>query len=447
MRPVRIAFIGQRGVPATIGGIEHHVEEIGSRLAARGHQVTVYARANYGPERLAEHRGMRVRYVPTLPTKRLEALIHSGLSTAAATLPGEHSHDIIHYHAIGPSVFSPLPRALSPARVVLTIHGLDQERAKWGLGARACLRAAGWISAHAPHATISVSRNLVDYYRERYGRTVHYIPNGVASPVVREPRQITDRWGLETGDYLLFLGRLVPEKAPDLLLRAFRQVHTPRRLVIAGGSSFTSGYVRLLNSLAAEDERVVTTGAVQGSLRDELYSNAAAFVLPSRLEGLPLTLLEAASYRLPVIVSDIPPHLEVLSRDTPGARLFPQGDQAALSRTLGAVLAALPDERRGAAELAERVVREYDWEVATDATETLYADLLRLRDTRLGLRRVAPSRPAGSRPLADLEPVDLRGVARPLAATPPPIAAVEPAAHAAPGSPVGPGESAAEGLG
>ncbi len=377
MKPLRIAFIGQRGVPATIGGIEHHVEEIGSRLVARGHEVTVYARANYTTSRVSEYRGMRVRYVPTAPTKHLEALVHSGLSTATAMLPGAQRADILHFHAIGPSVFTPLPRALSRRGVVLTVHGLDYERDKWGLGARTALRSAGWISAHVPHATITVSRNLSDFYLRRYGRVAHYIPNGVAAPVFREPRRIRERFGLAGGDYALFLGRLVPEKAPDLLLRAFRTVDTSSRLVIAGGSSFTDRYVEELASLAARDPRVLMVGPVQGELLDELYSNAALFVLPSSLEGLALTLLEAASYRLPLLASDIPPNREVIGSDRPGGRLFPSGDQAALAGALAAMLGAGDEARADARLLGDRITREYDWDDATEATEAVYASVLR----------------------------------------------------------------------
>ena len=376
MKPVRIAFIGQRGVPATIGGIEHHVEEIGSRLAARGHEVTVYTRGNYGGTRVREHRGMRVRYVPTAPTKHLEALVHSGLSTVAAMLPSQHSAHILHYHAIGPSVFTPLPRLLSNRRVVLTVHGLDYDRDKWGPGARTALRTAGWISAHVPHATITVSANLADYYRQRYGREAHHIRNGVTAPVVRAPRLITERWGLRGGDYVLFVGRLVPEKAPELLMAGFRGVDTSTRLVVAGGSSFTDDYVRTLETASALDSRILMAGSVYGELLQELYSNAAAFVLPSKLEGLPLTLLEAASYRIPLIASDIPPHREVIGQDGPGGRLFSSGDAAALRDTLSSVLGSLAGEREGAREVGDRVVREYDWDEATDATEDVYARLL-----------------------------------------------------------------------
>ena len=376
MRSASIAFIGQRGVPATIGGIEHHVEEIGARLVARGHDVTVYTRANYVSNHVTEYRGMRVRYIPTAPTKHLEALVHSGRSTAVAMMPGPNHADILHYHAIGPSVFTPLPRALTSRGVVLTVHGLDYDRDKWGVGARTALRSAGWISAHVPHATITVSKNLADFYLRRYGRVAHYIPNGVAAPVDRPPRLIDERFGLRGRDYALFLGRLVPEKAPDLLLRAFHTVDTSSRLVIAGGSSFTDRYVQQLEALAARDPRVLMVGTVQGELLQELYSNAALFVLPSRLEGLPLTLLEAASYRLPLVASDIPPHREIIGDDGPGGRMFPSGDENALAAALTETLEDLDAAFAGARLLGDRVTGDYDWDRATDATEAVYATVL-----------------------------------------------------------------------
>jgi glycosyltransferase involved in cell wall biosynthesis len=379
MKPASIAFIGQRGVPATIGGIEHHVEEIGARLADRGHDVTVYTRANYTADRISEHRGMRVRYIPTAPTKHLEALVHSGLSTGVAMLPGARRADILHYHAIGPSVFTPLPRALTRRGVVLTVHGLDYDRDKWGLGARTALRGAGWISAHVPHATITVSKNLADFYLERYGRIAHYIPNGVAAPVRRAPQLITERFGLQGGDYALFLGRLVPEKAPDLLVRAFRNVDTSARLVIAGGSSFTDKYVHELEVLAARDPRVLLVGSVQGELLQELYTNAALFVLPSRLEGLALTLLEAGSYRLPLVASDIPPNREVIGADSPGGRMFASGDERGLTAALTATVGDLQAARADADRLGDRIVREYDWDAATEATEDVYVQVLARR--------------------------------------------------------------------
>lgn len=381
MSSLRIAMIGQRGVPATFGGIEHHVEELGSRLAARGHEVLVYCRTNYAQERPSSFRGMRLVHLPTVSRKHLDAIVHSTLSTIDAV---RRRVDVVHYHAVGPGIPAVLPRYLSSCKVVLTVHGLDAERAKWGRGARAVLRTAQWLSARVPDATIVVSRDLERHYRARYRRAATYIPNGVAQRAPRPPELITERFGLKGDDYLLFVGRLVPEKAPHLLLEAFRDVVTDRRLVIAGGSSFTDEYVRLLRELAGADPRVLMPGYVYGELLDELYSNASAFVLPSSLEGLPLTLLEATAYGAPVVVSDIAPHLEVVATDGPGHRVFRRGDTAGLRRALATVIADPAGERRGARELRRRVLETYRWDAAVDATESLYRSLLERRGPAQG---------------------------------------------------------------
>ncbi|MBV8979608.1 MAG: glycosyltransferase family 4 protein [Acidimicrobiia bacterium] len=367
---MRIAFIGTRGVPATFGGIEHHVEEVGSRLAARGHDVTVYCRANYVAEGQQRYRGIELVRLRTVSSKRLDAIVHSALSTVRSIGQG---YDVVHFHALGPGVMTPVVHYGSRAKVVQTIHGLDDERAKWGSGARALLRGGGWLSAHVPDATVVVSRTLADHYITKYGRPTTYIPNGVVRPLaVPPPSEIATRFGLHGRDYVLFVGRLVPEKAPDLLLRAFRRVPGDVRLVIAGGSSFTDDYTDSLAALAAEDKRVVLPGYVYGETLAELYANAAAFVLPSTVEGLPLTLLEAASYGVPVVASSIGPHVEIVGQDGPGHRLVPAGDEHALTSALESTLAAGPDVFSGAGRLRDRVLEEYSWDRAVDATEALY---------------------------------------------------------------------------
>jgi glycosyltransferase involved in cell wall biosynthesis len=371
---LRIAMIGQRGLPATFGGIEHHVEELGRRLVERGHHVTVFCRTNYVNERPKELHGIDLRYLPTVGTKHLDAVLHSALSTAAA-LPGRF--DVIHYHALGPGIWAPVPRLLSRAKVALTVHGLDHERAKWGSRSKAALRMAAWMSAHVPDTTIVVGRHLVDHYAKEYNRPTVYIPNGVVEPTGRPPKEMTERFGLERGEYFLFLGRLVPEKAPDLLIRAFRRMAGDRRLVIAGGSSFTGGYVDELHQLGAEDPRVLFTGYVYGELLDELYSNATAFVLPSLLEGLPLTLLEAASYGTPVVASAIPPHVEVLGDSGPGRRLFESGDEDGLLRALEQSVDDPDAERVAAQMLRKEVMETYRWEDVVAATEDVYLHMLK----------------------------------------------------------------------
>jgi len=372
-RTLRVAMVGQRGVPATFGGVERHVEELGSRLAERGHEIVVYCRTNYVREQRSEYRGMHLRNLPTVNSKHLDAIVHSGVSTLDAMRRGV---DIVHYHAVGPGLPAFLPRYMSRAKVVQTVHGRDAERAKWGPAARTVLHAAEWSSAHVPDATIVVAANLADHYRRTYRRAAFVIPNGVEVHERRPPRAITDRWGLETGSYALFVGRLVPEKAPHLLIRAWRSIAGDRRLVIAGGSSFTDDYVRSLEREAAADPRVVLAGYVFGAPLEELYANAAAFVLPSALEGLPLTLLEAASYGTPIVASDIAPHVEVLESDAPGHRLFRAGSEASLLEAIARSFDDPVAEREAAEKLRDRIVATYRWDAVVDDTERLYRRVL-----------------------------------------------------------------------
>lgn len=378
-RGLRIAFIGQRGVPAGEGGIERHVEELGARLAARGHQVTVYCRSNYLAERPATHRGMTLRHLPTVPTKSLDFIAHSAISTVLA-MP--RRPDILHYHAIGSALVAPLPRIASGSGIVLTVHGLDQDREKWKGAGHLVLNLAAALSARVPHATITVSRALADHYATRYRREATYIPNGAPAAQRRPAGAMARRHGLTPGRYFLFVGRLVPEKRPDLLVRAFRDVPGDARLVIAGSSGFTDAYAARVAELAAADPRVVMAGGVYGQDLAELYSNAAAFVLPSSLEGLPITLLEAAAHRAPVIVSDIPPHREVLGADRPGARLLPSGDHPALTAALGDLLENPAAAARGAVDLRRRVLQHYSWEVAAESTELVYEQVLARRSAK-----------------------------------------------------------------
>ncbi|MEA2643684.1 MAG: hypothetical protein QOG08_710 [Chloroflexota bacterium] len=370
---LRIAFIGTRGVPAGEGGVERHVEELGSRLAARGHDVTVYCRTNYATDRRPTHRGMRLRYVATAGTKHLDFIAHSAASTILAM---GHPPDIIHYHAIGSALVAPLPRYLTRSRVVLTVHGLDYARQKWSGVARAALKVAAGLSAKVPHTTIVVSRALAEHYATRLGREAVYIPNGMPDGTVRGLGPIGDRLGLAGHDYVLFVGRLVPEKAPDLLVRAFRNVPGDARLVIVGSSGFTDAYAASVRQLAEADPRVLIAGGVFGDDLAELYSNASAFVLPSSLEGLPITLLEAVAHGSPVIVSDIAPHLEVVGGDGPGHRVVRQGDAGALTASISAALRDRAGERQGAAALLDRVSAQYSWDAITTQTEQVYARVL-----------------------------------------------------------------------
>lgn len=366
-RPLRIVMIGQKGLPATYGGIEHHVEQIGRRLADRGHRVTVFCRRSYGPVREGPFLGMRLRTAPTLATKHLDALVHSTTSSLLAL--GERS-DVVHYHGLGCAVTAPVPKYLSTARIVLTVHGLDHQRDKWGRAAKGLMSAGHWISHHVPDCTVAVSRELFGHY-EALGVSCAYIPNGVEATAAPSER-LLEPLGVQPGRYVLFVGRLVPEKRPDLLVTAFRTLPGDHRLVLVGGPSFTEAYVHELEVLARADARVLMPGYVYGERLAALYHHASAFVQPSALEGLPLTLLEAVAAGTPVIASDIAPHRELLDPSGAGGRLFPAGDGPALARTMARVLADPVAEHRGASVLREQVLRHYSWDSATTQLEQVY---------------------------------------------------------------------------
>jgi len=372
---MRIVMIGQRGVPATFGGIERHVEEVGAALVSRGHEVTVFCRSNYVQDSRSTHRGMTLCGLQTVGTKHLDAICHSVLSSAAALRSG---FDVVHYHALGPGLAAPLPRWLSTARVVQTVHGRDDQRAKWAPPARAVLKLGSWMSARVPDSTIVVSQDLAAFYRRCYHQDVRYIPNGVTMTRARRGAAALNRFGLQPGRYLLFVGRLVPEKAPDMLIKAFGRIAGDLKLVVVGGSSFSSSYVTTLERLASADSRVCLTGFQYGPALEELYANAAAFVNPSSLEGMPLTLLDAAGSGTPVVASDIAPHLEVLGRrDGPGRRLFRSGDESDLLGALGRALADPVRERFGASALRDEVLAAYQWDQVAEATEAVYEEILR----------------------------------------------------------------------
>jgi glycosyltransferase involved in cell wall biosynthesis len=371
---MRIAMIGQRGIPATFGGIERAVEELGAQLASRGHEVVVYCRSGYVEGPPVVHRGMTLRDLPTVNSKHLEAFVHTGLATADAMRQG---FDILHFHALGPGLFAPMARLDRRTRVVQTIHGLDDQRAKWGSCAQRILRVGAWTSARVPHATIVVSRDLQRHYLERWRRATHAIPNGVSRGVQASSyEEIQRRFGLEPGSYVLFVGRVIPEKAVDLLVTAFGNLDTDLRLVIAGGSSHTDAYAARVKDLADADPRILLTGFVYDETLAQLYSHAAAFVLPSELEGLPLSLLEAASYGVPVVASDIPPHLEILGGEAPGGRLFEVGSAGGLTDALERSLGGGTAEREGARRLRDKVLARYRWDAIAEQTVDLYRDVL-----------------------------------------------------------------------
>jgi len=371
-RPLSVAMVGLRGIPTTYGGVERAVEELSAELVKRGHRVTVYARTAYTDPSITSHRGVDLIRLPQINTKHLEAISHTTL--ALADVLRRREYDIVHVHATGPALLSFLPR-LGRIPTVATIQGLDYRREKWGPVAKAVLRVAARAAVTFPQRTIVVSRELERHCRDVYGRETLYIPNGVR---VDPPPEMESLEGLERDRFVLFLGRLVPEKHVHTLITAYRSVDTDLPLVIAGPDSHSGDYVEKLRSLAAQDPRVRLIGPRYGDDKSWLLHNASVFVQPSSIEGLPIALLEALACGRYPIVSGIPENLEPVTLPS-GVRLggtVRVDDPDDLGR---AIARALTYDRRAedGETLRRHVLDTYAWEQIAAATEAVYLGLLR----------------------------------------------------------------------
>jgi len=364
-RGVRVAFIGGRGVVSKYSGIESYYEQVGHELARLGHEVTVYCRSYFTPP-MDSYNGMGIRRLPTIRTKHLETVIHTFFSTLHAMAA---DYDVIHYHCLGPALFSFLPR-LAGKKTVVTVQGLDWRRAKWGALAARVLRLGEAAAVRLPNATMVVSRTLQQHYRNLYHRETTYIPNGATPSLRRAPIRLA-KWDLLPDNYVLFLGRLSPEKNCHLLIEAFEKVPTDMKLVLAGGSSHSDSYVENLRRHASPRIRFLPW--ISGEDLEELLSNAALFVLPSALEGLSLALLDAMAAGVCVLASDIPENCEVIEKT---AYTFRSGDLDDLKRMLD-LLVHNPELRRQAvARERQRVQDHYHWPEIAQSIEQAYYSVL-----------------------------------------------------------------------
>lgn len=302
-------MIGHKTVPSRDGGVEVAVEALAVRMAALGHDVTLYNRGdnrNYTSE--ATYRGVHIRSVPVIPGRGISAAVGSFLATILALFG---HYDCIHFHAEGPAIMAFLPH-LFGIRTVVTIHGLDWQRSKWGRFASWYLHQGEKVAVKFADEIIVLSQATRQYFRDTYNRDTRYIRNGVEHLNNETPDLIRSTWGLDTDGYILYLGRIVPEKGLHYLIKAFRNVNTTKKLVIAGSASGTDAFYRQMVEDAKGDDRILFTGFVQGQALDELYSNCYLYCLPSDLEGMPISLLEAMSHGNCCLVSDIAECTEVV---------------------------------------------------------------------------------------------------------------------------------------
>lgn len=369
---LKIAMIGHKRIPSREGGVEIVVDELSSRYVELGHRVDAYNRSGYhvsGKEfdekREKYYKGIRIITIPTFSSSKLNAICYSVLATIRA-LWGHY--DIIHFHAEGPCIMLWLP-GLFGRRTVATIHGLDWQRAKWGNFASAVLKAGEKVAVKYADEVIVLSRNMQQYFMETYGRKTRYIPNGISRPEKREADKIREKYGLEKDGYILFLARIVPEKGLHYLIKAYQGLDTDKKLVIAGGSSHSVEYMNKIIRIAEKDKNIIMTGFVQGEMLEELYSNAYCFVLPSDVEGMALSLLEAMSYGNCCIISDIPENMEV-AEDM--ALTFPKGDTEELRAVLERVIRDEETVRQYKQNSQEFICNKYNWDKVAEKTLQLY---------------------------------------------------------------------------
>lgn len=310
-KKLKIAMLGHKHIPSREGGVEIVVEELSTRMFKKGYDITVYNRSSKHAldkkqknKKIKNYNGVKIKNVITIDKKGLAAMTSSFFATIKILFS---KSDIVHYHAEGPCAMIPIIKFLSNKRIIVTIHGLDWQRAKWGNGfASKYIKFGEKMAVKYAHEIIVLSENVKKYFEETYKRKTNFIPNGVNKPEIKKARIIYEKYNVKKNDYILFLGRLVPEKGIHYLIDAFNNIKTNKKLIIGGAASDTDTYYQELIKKAKKNKNIIFTGFIQGEELEELYSNAYIYVLPSDLEGMPLTLLEAMSYNNCCLTSDIP---------------------------------------------------------------------------------------------------------------------------------------------
>ncbi|MBE6533844.1 MAG: glycosyltransferase family 4 protein [Ruminococcaceae bacterium] len=366
-------MLGHKRIPSREGGVEIVVCELSTRMAEQGHRVTCYNRrgkhvggaSHDSAVNEKEYGGVRLESVATLDKKGLAAMSSSFFASVRAAFG---KYDVVHFHAEGPCAMLWLPK-LFGKRCIATIHGLDHQRAKWGKFASWYIKSGEKCAVKYADEIIVLSEGVKEYFMQTYGRETVLVPNGVNCARPREVKEISKKFGLEKNQYILFLARLVPEKGVRYLIEAYKQVKTDKKLIIAGGSSDTAGFEAELREMAKDDDRIIFTGFVQGKTLEELYSNAYIYVLPSDLEGMPLSLLEAMSYGNCCLTSDIDECASVI--EDKGVT-FKKGDVSDLRDKLQMLCDDETKVNEFKSVAAEFVCAKYNWDDVTRMTLEIY---------------------------------------------------------------------------
>jgi glycosyltransferase involved in cell wall biosynthesis len=384
---MKIAVIGAKGLPPKQGGIEHYCAEVYPRIVEQGHSVDLFARSSYTEGNWfssSDYQGVNVISLPSVPKKGIDAFIGSALGAIAAT---GKQYDIVHFHALGPALFSSVTAVFRSSKIVVTCQGLDWQRAKWGNFSSKVILEGEKAAVKNADEIIVVSQALQSYFSQTYQRDTIYIPNAPAGYPDSDPNfAYGEALGLTQGRYLLFLGRLVPEKCPDLLIEAFLKLQPQGwKLVLAGGVSDTEEYTAQMLQKVAGSKQVIFAGELRGKRLAEIVRGAGLFVLPSNLEGLPLAMLEAMREGVPVLASDILPHQQLLEQKR--GVLFPAGDLDGFVNAMSWAINNPVELGNMAANAQRHVQRHYTWEKITAQNIKVYEDLLGAQKT---VKQVSP---------------------------------------------------------
>lgn len=372
---MKIAMLGHKRIPSREGGVEIVVEELACRMVEKGHSVTVYNRRGKHVSKETkttekkpkqyEYEGIHVVTVPTFEKKSLNAIVYAFLATCKAVCG---HFDVIHYHAEGPCAMLWMAKFFRQ-HTVATIHGLDWQRAKWGGFATRFLLFGEKMAAKYADEIIVLSKNMQHYFKETYDRDTIYIPNGISRPTLRKPEIIAEKYRLKKDSYILFLARLVPEKGLHYLIDAYEKLYTDKKLVIAGGSSHSTEYVKQIKKNIQGNSKIIMTGFVQGKELEELYSNAYLYVLPSDVEGMPISLLEAMSYGNCCVTSDISENENVIESY---GHTFKKGSSTSLQKVLQEFIDHPEQVLKYKSNASDFVCNKYSWEDVTEQTIQLY---------------------------------------------------------------------------
>ena len=370
---MKIAMLGHKRIPSREGGIEIVVEELSTRMVKLGNDVTVYNRGGKHVQNktqsknIKEYKGVHIKKTLTIDVKGLAAVTSSFFATIKILFS---KYDVVHYHAEGPCVWMGIIKKLSRKRIIATIHGLDWARSKWGGFAAKYIKYGEKMAVKYANEIIVLSENVQKYFKDTYNRETKFIPNGVSKPEIVEAKHISKKFNLNKDDYILFLGRMVPEKGIHYLIDAYKQIDTNKKLVIAGGASDTSEYYNELKDSAKANKNVIFTGFVEGRYLEELYSNAYIYCLPSDLEGMPLSLLEAMSYSNCCLTSDIPECATVF--EDKGVT-FKKSNVKDLKDKLEYLLNNEDIVLKYKKDAQSFIIKKYNWESVVEKTLKLYA--------------------------------------------------------------------------